>query len=61
MAIFMRDPPNDPKSLYETKDHSSVKLSALGTALTGKGSKRQVRQVYNLPRQWMVVNTTYSL
>ena len=42
MAIFMRDPPNDPKNLYETQDHSSVKLSGLGTAHMGKGNKREV-------------------
>lgn len=45
MAIFMRDPPNDPKSLYETKDHSSIKLSVLGATLSGKGNKRQVCQI----------------
>ena len=42
MAIFVRDPPNDPKSLYETQEHSSVKLSGLGTASKGKASKHEV-------------------
>lgn len=42
MAIFMRDPPNDPKSLYETQEHSTIKLSGLGTASKGKASKHEV-------------------
>ena len=42
MAIFMRDPPNDPKTLYETQEHSNVKLSGLGTASKGRGNKHEV-------------------
>lgn len=42
MAIFMRDPPNDPKSLHETQEHSTVKLSGLSTASKSKASKHEV-------------------
>lgn len=42
MAIFMRDPPNDPKTLYETQDNTSVKLSGIGMASKGKGNKHEV-------------------
>ena len=42
MAIFMRDPPSDPKTLYETQQHSTIKLSGLGTASKGKASKHEV-------------------
>ena len=43
MAIFMRDPPNDPKTLYETREHGSIKLASLGVASKAKGSKHEVR------------------
>ena len=42
MTIFMRDPPNDPKTLHETREHDSIKLSSLGAPSKSKGSKHEV-------------------
>ena len=42
MAIFVRDPPNDPKTLYETREHGSTKLASLGEVSRAKGSKHEV-------------------
>ncbi|KAL0027242.1 hypothetical protein WJX77_006308 [Trebouxia sp. C0004] len=42
MSIFMKDPPNDPKSLYETREQGSIKLASLGMTSKPKASKREV-------------------
>ena len=42
MAIFTRDPPNDPKALYETREQGSIKLAALGMTAKAKSNKHEV-------------------
>ena len=42
MSIFVKDPPNDPKSLYETREQGSIKLMSLGMSNKPKASKREV-------------------
>ncbi len=39
----MKDPPNDPKTLYETREQGSMKLASLGMTFKPKVSKREVR------------------
>ncbi len=46
MSIFMKDPPNDPKTLYETREQGSIKLASLGMTSKPKASKRQVRRLH---------------
>jgi len=42
MSIFMKDPPNDPKTLYETREQGSIKLTSLGMTSKPKASKHEV-------------------
>jgi hypothetical protein len=48
MSIFMKDPPNDPKTLYETREQGSIKLASLGMTSKPKASKREVRHSLDL-------------
>ena len=42
MSIFTKDPPNDPKTLYETRDQGSLKIAALGITAKPKATKHEV-------------------
>ncbi len=44
----MKDPPNDPKTLYETREQGSIKLASLGMTSKPKASKREVRHLLYL-------------
>lgn len=48
MSIFMKDPPNDPKTLYETREQGSIKLASLGMSSKPQASKREVRHSLDL-------------
>jgi hypothetical protein len=46
----MKDPPNDPKTLYETREQGSIKLASLGMTSKPKASKREVHCSHTILR-----------
>lgn len=56
LAIFVRDPPNDPKTLQETRKHGSVKGIGHSSPSKHKGSKQEVRGLASQTR-FEVVNS----
>ncbi len=48
MSIFVKEPPNDPKTLYETREQGSIKLASLGMSSKPQASKREVRHLLDI-------------
>ena len=46
MSIFVKDPPNDPKTLYETRKHGSLKPTGHSSPSKHKANKHEVSPVH---------------